>query len=280
MGDSRKSIRRKLVLVLDDLWVVLFYRPPHNKRLKGVNMGLFDKAKEAYKQHQDEKARLAAAEEARKQKILNGELVPLTVTTNLQPNEVAYLELTARRMASVDSVIQETVGKSKKKHVVGRAVVGGVLLGPLGALGGAATAGSKQASVTTEKTVSEIKLVDSGQVLFTNQRFIFLGNNDSVISLPYAEIVAAGFSGKQVKLKYAGMLSGEYYEVFGNGAKDTELYYTGITQHKAQASKPVAAKALPAQQSVADELAKLAKLKQSGVITQAEFDKQKTELLA
>lgn len=243
-------------------------------------MSLFDKAKEAYKQRQDEKARLAAAEDARKQKIINGELAPITVTTNIQPNETAYLELTARRMATVDSVIQETVGNSKKKHVVGRAIVGGVLLGPLGAVGGAATAGSKQASTTTEKTVSTVKLIDSGKVIFTNQRFVFLGNNDSVISLPYSEIVAAGFNGNQVKLKYAGMLNGEYYEVFGEGAKDTELYYEGITKHKAvQVSKPNPTKILQAQSSIADELTKLANLKESGVLTQAEFDSEKAKIL-
>lgn len=244
-------------------------------------MGLFDKAKEVYKQRQAEKAQLVAAEETRKQKILNGELVPVAVKTNLQPNEIAYLELTARRMASVDRIIQETVGTSKKKHVVGRALVGGVLLGPLGAVGGAATAGSKQTSITTEKTVSSTDVVDSGQVIFTNQRFIFLGNNDSVISLPYAEIVAAGFSGNQVKLKYAGMLNGEYYEVFGDGAKDTELYYAGITQHKAtEPTKTVPTATLEAQASVADEITKLAKLKRDGFITQAEFDKKKADLLS
>lgn len=195
-------------------------------------MSLFNKAKELYKQRQDEKARLIEAEVARKQKILDGELAPITVKATLQPNEIAYLELTARRMAAVDSVIQETVGSSKKKHVVGRAIVGGVLLGPLGAVGGAATAGSKQTSTTTERTISEINVIDSGQVVFTNKRFIFLGNNDSVISLPYSEIIAAGFSGNQVRLRYAGMLGGEYYEVFGDNAKDAKLYYTGITQHQ------------------------------------------------
>ena len=279
-GNSRKSIRRKLVLVLDDLRVVLFYMA-RLKRPKGAKMGLFDKAKEAHKQKQVEKARLAAAEEARKQKILNGEFAPITVKTTLQPNETAYLELTARRMATRDSVVQETVGKSKKKHPIRRAVVGGVLLGPLGAVGGAATAGSKQTSTTTERTVSTIEQVDSGQMILTDQRFIFLGNNDTVISLPYAEITATNINDNIVSVKYAGMLNREYYEVFGENANDIELYYKGITQHKAVQSKPTAApKALQAQHSVADELTKLAKLKAAGVITQAEFDKQKVNLLS
>ena len=39
MGDSRKSIRRKLVLVLDDLRVVLFYGMDLLNKLKEVQSG-------------------------------------------------------------------------------------------------------------------------------------------------------------------------------------------------------------------------------------------------
>lgn len=211
-------------------------------------MSLFDKlkdvsskasnavAKEYRKQQQkaterkEEKARQVALEQARQQKILAGDIVPITVSMNLQADEKAYLELTARRMASVDSIVEQTVGKSKKKHVVGRAVVGGVLLGPIGALGGAATAGSKNKSTTTQKTVSTIQQVDSGQLILTNKRFIFVGNSN-VISLSYPEIIATGFNGNRASIKYAGMLSGEYYEISGSSANDTQLYYNGITQH-------------------------------------------------
>ncbi len=47
----------------------------------------------------------------------------------------------------------------------------------------------------------------------------------------------------------------------------------------AAAPVPVAIAAMP-QTSVADELAKLAKLKADGLLTQAEFDAQKSKLLA
>lgn len=50
-----------------------------------------------------------------------------------------------------------------------------------------------------------------------------------------------------------------------------------ISQIKQYAPQPTAA---AVSVSIADELAKLAKLKDDGVITQAEFDKKKTELLA
>ena len=165
-------------------------------------------------ERKEEKARQVALEQARQQKILAGDIAPIVVSVNLQPDEVAYLELTARRMASVDSIVEQTVGKSKKKHVVGRAVVGGVLLGPLGALGGAATAGSKNKSTTTQQTVSSMKQVDSGQMLLTNKRFIFIGNNN-IISLTYPEIIATSFNGSKASIKYDGMLNSEYFEVFG-----------------------------------------------------------------
>lgn len=181
-------------------------------------------------ERKEEKARQVALEQARQQKILAGDIAPITVSVNLQPDEVAYLELTARRMASVDSIVEQTVGKSKKKHVVGRAVVGGVLLGPLGALGGAATAGSKNKSTTTQQTVSSMKQVDSGQMILTNKRFIFIGNNN-IISLTYPEIIATSFNGSKASIKYDGMLNSEYFEVFGPTANDTPLYYKGITQH-------------------------------------------------
>ena len=181
-------------------------------------------------ERKEEKARQVALEQARQQKILAGDIAPIVVSVNLQPDEVAYLGLTARRMASVDSIVEQTVGKSKKKHVVGRAVVGGVLLGPLGALGGAATAGSKNKSTTTQQTVSSMKQVDSGQMLLTNKRFIFIGNNN-IISLTYPEIIATSFNGSKASIKYDGMLNSEYFEVFGPTANDTPLYYKGITQH-------------------------------------------------
>lgn len=245
-------------------------------------MGLFDKMKEVHKQKQEEKARQADAEEARKQKILDGDISPITLDARLplESNEIPYLELVARRIALVDSTVQETVGKSKKKGVVGRAVVGGVLLGPLGAVAGAATAGSKQTATTTEKTVTASSTVGNGSIILTNQRFIFAENGEAIVSVPYAEMRITGFNGKIINVQYAGMLSGEHYEVFGGEVKDMELYYEGIAKHKAIAPSKAASKALPAQNSVADELAKLAKLKQDGILTQAEFDKKKAELLS
>ena len=179
---------------------------------------------------EEENARQVALEQARQQKILAGDIKPITVSINLQTDEKAYLELPANRVASVDSIVEHTVGKSKKKHTVRRAVVGGVLLGPLGAVAGAATAGSKNNSTTTQQVVSNMEQVDSGQIILTNKRFIFVGNNN-VISLTYPEIIASSFNDNKATIKYNGMLDGEYYAVYGPAANDTPLYFNGITEH-------------------------------------------------
>ncbi len=206
-------------------------------KIKDVSKKASDAVSDEYRKHQEklalqkaEEAKLAEEDETRKQKILKGEILPIKVNTNLSSGEIAYVELGAQRMASVKHVVQEIVGKSKKKHIVRRAVVGGVLLGPLGAVAGAATAGSKNQSTTTQKTISSTQLIDSGSMILTNRRFIFIGN-DNVISLPYNEIIAAGFNGNRVSLKYTGMLDGEYYEVNGEASKDAQLYFNGITNH-------------------------------------------------
>ena len=181
--------------------------------------------------YKDEQARKKAEEEARQQKILSGQIEPVQVVVSLEQNEKAYVELGAKRMAVVDRIIEKTVGKTKKKGVVTRAVVGGVLLGPLGALGGAATAGSKGNSTTTQETVSKLEVVDNGSLILTNKRLMFVGQN--VVSLPYSKLVAVSFgnsmTGKKLFEKYEGMLKDEQYVISGDKAKDTELYYKGIT---------------------------------------------------
>ncbi len=181
--------------------------------------------------YKDDQARKKAEEEARQQKILAGDIEPVQVIVNLEPNEKAYAEFAAKRMAVVDRVVEKTVSKSKKKGVVTRAVVGGVLLGPLGALGGAATAGSKGNSTTTQETVSKLEAIDAGSLILTNKRLVFMGQN--LVSLPYTKLLAVSFAGsmggKKLIVKYEGMLKDEHYVVSGDKAKDTELYYKGIT---------------------------------------------------
>lgn len=189
------------------------------------------KAAQDYKEHQVEKKE---AEDARQQSILAGQIAPVQVNFNLLPGEQAYLSLSAKRMANVDHVIEKTTGKTKKKGVITRGVVGGVLLGPVGMVAGAATAGSRVNTQTVQETTTKHEVVDSGTLLFTNQRLIFAGNN--IMALPYQNILAYSFNGNKMTgfkfaFKYENMLPNEQFVVSGEAAKDAELYYKGITAH-------------------------------------------------
>ncbi len=195
---------------------------------------LINKAKTAAQDFQENRQEKAAEEEARKQAILDGHISPIQTTMALKPGETAYLQLSAKRKALVDKIVEHTVGKTKRKNVVGRAIVGGILTGGIGVIAGAATAGKKTNTTTTQSTETSIEDVDKGIMIITNQRIVFIGNN--VISLPYDQIFGFQFKhgltgSNKVAIKYTGMMKGEFFELSGDGSKDTELYYQGVKQH-------------------------------------------------
>lgn len=171
-----------------------------------------------------------ADEAARKAAIVAGDIDPIQVVVNLEPGEVAYASFPAKRMANVETHSQKTVGRSKKKGVVLRAVVGTMIASPIGGVVGAATAGSKSESVTTTEVSSELKQIDKGNLIFTNRRIVFVGAG--VVSLPFAELIAVAFknglTGANVSMKYNGMMPNEHYLLSGAQAKDSELYYRSI----------------------------------------------------
>lgn len=84
--------------------------------------------------------------EERKELILAGNIKPISISTKLQKNEKAYTLIKAKRTASVDQIVEKTTGKSRRKGVLTRGIVGGVVFGPVGALAGAMTAGGKNSS--------------------------------------------------------------------------------------------------------------------------------------
>jgi hypothetical protein len=131
-------------------------------------------------------------EDARRLSIRSGEITPISLMVNLEVNEIAYLELPAYRVATVEKILEHTTGKSKKKGTLGRAVIGGVLLGRLGAIGGAATSGSKISTVTTQSSSFVTETIDTGRLILTSHRLLFLGKN--VVSLPYRQLLAIGFA--------------------------------------------------------------------------------------
>lgn len=171
----------------------------------------------------------------KKQAIADGNIEPIQVSARLRTNEKAFAEFQAKRVVLVKESVNRTVTKSKKKGVLTRAVSGGLLmkpfgLGRFGALGGAATAGSKSISTTRQQDVSKLKTIDKGSIIMTNQRILFIGKE--AVSLPYDELVAVNFratiSGVVMSVKYTGMLKDERYVLSGDDARKAGLYYKGI----------------------------------------------------
>jgi hypothetical protein len=175
---------------------------------------IINKAKSAAQDFQDNRQEKAAEEAARKQAILSGQITPVQTSANLLPGEQAYLQLKAKRLAVVDTTIEHTKGKLKKKHHLGLR--------------------TKVKTTTTSEIESNVQQLDSGSLILTNQRVVFMGNN--AISLPYDQILGFQFKhgltgSNKAAIKYAGMIKGEFFELSGDGAKDTELYFQGISRN-------------------------------------------------
>lgn len=174
--------------------------------------------------------------EERKELILAGAIEPIDVSAKLKRGEKAYISLNAKRTASIDHQVEITKGGSKRKGVLTRGVVGAVITAPtgfglVGGILGAATAGSRTKSQTTQKTVTKFEFIDAGELIFTNQRVLFVGNKE-IISLPYDALIDYKFGrnllGRTFEPRYEGMLSHESYVLSGPAAKEAPLFFEGI----------------------------------------------------
>jgi len=169
-------------------------------------------------------------EEERKNKILAGDFEPIETDLRLESDEQAFKVFTADRMGLIEKVTQHT----EKEGVIGRAIVGGVVLGDAGVVSGALTADSK----TSENTEQSIERVGHGRMYFTNKRFIFVG--DTLVSIPYDKIMEARFEhsilDQKLFVNYPEMIKSEHYLLSGEDAADCELYYKGIKNKSADKS--------------------------------------------
>lgn len=215
----------------------------NNKRKD--QMGFFANIKQSYKDNQDKKAAEKAAEEARRERIASGGIVSTSyANVNLEEGESSYIAFAAHRKARVSHIVTHTVNHTKKKGVVGRAIVGGVLLGPLGALGGAATAGSRTTGKTTEQIVENLEDLDVGTMIFMDKRFLFMGQG-SVVSIPFEKALAIEFSNPSfssistLTVKYPEMAKEECYHLSGPDSKIAEIWFKGIKEKNNTKSKGV-----------------------------------------
>jgi len=140
--------------------------------------------------------------------------------------------------------------------------------------------------------------VDKGDLVLTTQRYVFLGEkrtisvelSEIIIAEPYEDALAIHRSGKQQTEMYGNLNTQEIaYTDDGQLTLISPLVVAcaleGLMARHRAASPPAAAQfptsgadSLPTQ-STADELAKLADLRDRGVLSDAEFAKLKAELI-
>ena len=145
-------------------------------------------------------------------------------------------------------------------RTVGGAIVGGVLLGGAGAVVGGLSGASKQNK--------EIKNMDIKILLRSTSR------TSCVLHFKDVDRV----------LKTKDDADRRLYETYVKNANQAKDVLSVIIDNAKQASTPIAQPiaqpvVAPASSSVADELAKLAKLKADGILTEEEFQAQKSKLL-
>lgn len=170
----------------------------------------------------------------RKELILAGAIEPIAISTKLNTKEKAYTVVNAKRTASVDRIAEHTTGRNKRKGVLTRGIVGGVVFGPVGALAGAVTASTKVNTKTTQKTVTEFEIIDTGELIFTNQRVLFVGKRE-ILSIPHEAIIEYSFGrnllGRTFTPQYEEMLPNESFIISGPAAAEANLFFEGIVQN-------------------------------------------------
>ncbi|MBQ1668903.1 MAG: SHOCT domain-containing protein, partial [Prevotella sp.] len=145
-------------------------------------------------------------------------------------------------------------------RTVGGAIVGGVLMGGAGAVVGGLSGGSKQNK--------EIKNMDIKILLRSTSR--------TTCVLHFKDVDRV--------LKTKDETDRKLYETYVKNANQAKDILSIIIDNAKQSSAPIAQLVAqpvvaPSSSSVADELAKLAKLKADGILTEEEFQAQKSKLL-
>lgn len=170
------------------------------------------------------------------EKARSAKLKPINTEIQLGIGEVAYAAFPAKRQALVERIQEFTTGRSKKSGGISRAIVGGVLLGPLGAIVGGATAGSKINTRTHQVRSEVLTPIDKGEMLLTNKRMLFVGNE--IVSMPYSQLLSIGLQrinrvllkGYRLNVKYEAMKKGECYLLDDETGGEFQPSYESITK--------------------------------------------------
>jgi len=131
----------------------------------------------------------------------------LTAPVALRPTEtLVYVEGSYR----FEERKTATVGTSTPRGSIGRAVVGGLLFGPAGAI-----VGSQSARSTTSHTdLYNVVPIDGGDLVITTERMLFLGEKHTT-EVPLANVMRWTLvpGSDRVAAEYAGRVPGESYSV-------------------------------------------------------------------
>jgi hypothetical protein len=209
-------------------------------------------------------------------------------------------------------VVRTSFAQSKRPHLIGRAVVGTALLGPVGGLAGAATSKSESRNMVRTNRTN----FDYGVLTFTDESLRFVSRRKSFSPMKAAERAVYGRLSSEFSLDYQAFLTvrftprhfghvelsltfkeprpDEVFLLIGPNAKEARGEYNRAVnvrnEHisKEQTNRVTHANAErnrnngkpSATMDVADEIRKLADLRDNGILTEDEFLAQKAKLLA
>ena len=165
------------------------------------------------------------------------------------------------RYSDIVSIAYEENGSDVFNKSIGGAVAGGILFGGVGAIVGGSTAKAKQ-----NKEVSKMSI-----------KILLKSTTNPTIILPIYEV---GKDGSLIETKNAAdkmHYDGLMQEV--SGIKDIFSIIIDIVDKNVIVQKATPLMQNTSSNSIADELEKLAKLRDSGILTEEEFKSQKSKLL-
>lgn len=114
-----------------------------------------------------------------------------SIIIKLTEGEKVYGEFVVNHAPRLASVTSTSDINQHKAGGIARALGGGLIAGPIGAVAGAMTAGVRGTTETMATTTKDNQIIDQGLLFFTSDRILFIGQD--ITSIPYSLIVLARF---------------------------------------------------------------------------------------